>query len=671
MPQDPKKTIDVLRTAIRNYDYHYYVLDAPLVPDAEYDRAFRELQTLEQAHPLLITADSPTQRVGGQSDSAFAPVTHHVPMLSLNNVFSNEELGAFFKRMAEHLSLDADSLVMTCEPKLDGLAVSLFYEKGQLVQGATRGDGQVGENITANLKTIKQVPLNLHMDNPPEQLEVRGEVFMPKANFLKLNEMALQRDEKIFANPRNAAAGSLRQLNPEITAKRALHIYFYGIGYCEGAILPQSHFEQLQWLAKAGFRVSPLNQQVRGMQACLAYYHQIETAREQLPYEIDGVVYKLDDIDLQHQLGFVARAPRFACAHKYPAHEEMTQLVAVDFQVGRTGVLTPVARLVPVAVSGVIVSNATLHNMDEITRKDIRIGDTVIIRRAGDVIPEVVSVVLEKRPMEVKSVLMPSHCPVCNAEVVRQAGEAVYRCSGGLFCKAQLKRAVWHFASRRAMGIDGLGEGLIEQLVDHKMIQTVADLYTLRHDKLADLPRMGDKSAQNLLDAIESSKSTTLKKLIYALGIREIGEVGSGVLADAFGSIDALENASLEQLMCLHDIGPVGAYHVVHFFAEAHNREVIAQLLQHGVHWSASVKKELESHQVFSGKVVVLTGTLSVLTRDEAKLRLENLGAKVTNSVSSKTDYVIAGEQAGSKYDKALQLGVKILDEKTFLNLLG
>lgn len=670
MTFDPKQEIEALRIAIRNYDYHYYVLDTPLVPDSVYDRTFKSLQALEEKYPSLITEDSPTRRVGGQADDAFSPVIHYAPMLSLNNVFTEEELAAFFKRMSDHLSCPVENLALTCEPKLDGLAVSLLYENGQFVQGATRGDGQIGENITANLKTIKQVPLQIDRNNPPALLEVRGEVFMPKAGFFKMNEIARKQDEKVFANPRNAAAGSLRQLNPAITARRPLQIYFYGIGRSEGTPVFNSHFEQLQWLSKSGFRTSSLNQRVYGIQGCLDYYHRIHQQRDELPYEIDGVVYKLDDLNLQAQMGFVARAPRFACAHKYPALEEMTQVMAVDFQVGRTGALTPVARLQPVAVSGVIVSNATLHNMDEIKRKDIHIGDTVIIRRAGDVIPEVVSVVLEKRPSNTECVVMPSHCPVCGAEVVRQAEEAVFRCSGGLFCRAQLKRAVWHFASRRAMCIDGLGEGLIELLVDNQIIQNVADLYTLRFDTIVHLPRMGHKSAQNLLDAIERSKETTFKKFIYALGIREIGEVGAGILAKAFRSLSALANANLEALTSLHDIGPVGAYHVVHFFAQPHNRDVIEQLLHQGIHWPQVEEKPDTPHHPFYGKVMVLTGTLSTLTRDEAKQRLENLGAKVTNSVSSKTDYVVAGEQAGSKYDKAKALGIKILDEGAFKALL-
>ncbi|OGV41884.1 MAG: DNA ligase (NAD(+)) LigA, partial [Legionellales bacterium RIFCSPHIGHO2_12_FULL_42_9] len=563
---DIQKKMKALREKIRIYDYHYYVLDSPLVPDAEYDRCFKSLQQLEQSSPQFITPDSPTQRVGGEPLDAFFPLSHRQAMLSLGNVFSLDELHAFMKRVAGGINYPITDLIFTCEPKLDGLAVNLIYEEGVLTGAATRGDGAVGENITANIKTIATVPLRLLSLVPPAFLEVRGEVYMPKAGFQAMNERARATDEKIFANPRNAAAGSLRQLNPAITAKRPLAMYCYGIGAYEGdAVLPDSHFEQLTWLRSMGFRISPENKRVQGMQACLTYYHDIEQRRDSLPYEIDGVVYKLDSIVLQKQLGFVARAPRFACAHKYPAREEMTEILAVDFQVGRTGALTPVARLKPVLVSGVMVSNATLHNMDEITRKDIHIGDTVVIRRAGDVIPEVVAVVLEKRPSGVAAIQLPSYCPVCGAEVVRAEHEVVARCIGGLFCNAQLKRIIWHFASRRAMTIDGLGDALVEQLVGHGLVNDVSDLYHLTLDELTTLPHMGIKSAQNLLDAIAQSKATTFKRFIYALGIREIGEVSAGILAVEFLTIEALKTATFDQLILLHDIGPVGAYHVIHF----------------------------------------------------------------------------------------------------------
>lgn len=669
--EDLKQQIDELREQIRNYDYHYYVLDAPLVPDPAYDRCFKQLMALEQAHPEFITPDSPTQRVSGSPSKAFTPAPHYQPMLSLGNVFSEEELLAFFKRITDKLHVSAAELWFTCETKLDGLAVNLIYEQGEFVTGSTRGDGMVGENITANLKTLSQVPLRLRLANPPALLEVRGEVFMPKAGFLKLNEMAQRQGEKTFANPRNAAAGSLRQLNPAITAKRPLDIYCYGVGFHEGATLPNSHFEQLQWLSEMGFRISPENQLVKGMSACLEYYYNMLKRRDSLPYEIDGVVYKIDNIAQQQRLGFVARAPRFACAHKYPAHEEMTEILAVDFQVGRTGVLTPVARLKPVQISGVTVSNATLHNMDEIRRKDIHIGDTLIIRRAGDVIPEVVAVVLEKRPTHITEIMMPKHCPVCGSEVMQEAHESMARCSGGLFCSAQLKRAIWHFASRKAMDISGLGGALIEQLIDQHLIKDVADLYQLKKSVVATLPHMGEKSAQNLLDALEKSKKTTFKRFIYALGIREIGEVAAGILAKEFHDLSTLLAADKTHLMRLHDIGPVGASHVVHFFSQPHNRAVIDKLLQAGIHWPLVEKSRQNEQHPFHQKTVVLTGSLTTLSREEAKTRLDVLGAKVTGSVSAKTDYVVAGESPGSKYDKAVKLGIRILDEEAFLALLG
>lgn len=662
--------IETLRQQIRMYDYHYYVLDDLLVPDAEYDRLFRELQALEAEFPAFVSPDSPTQRVGGQASDAFEPVIHRKPMLSLNNVFSTEELQAFMKRLTERMEGEGQSLLFTCEPKLDGLAVNLTYEAGLLVSAATRGDGATGENISANIKTIASVPLKLLTDKPPAFIEVRGEVYMPKAGFERHNEQARLSGDKPFANPRNAAAGSLRQLNPKITASRPLAMYCYGIGAYEGDKLPDSHFEQLQQLQQWGFRVSAENKLALGLEGCLEYYQNMMNRRASLPYEIDGVVYKIDSLRLQDILGYVARAPRFAVAHKFPASEEMTEILAVDFQVGRTGAITPVARLKPVSVAGVTVSNATLHNMDEIERKGILIGDTVIIRRAGDVIPEVVSVVLEKRPEHAASVVMPIACPVCGAEVIRTEGEAIARCSGGLFCPAQLKRMIWHFASRKAMAIDGLGDVLIDQLVDNQLITDVADLYHQDVQSLAALPRMGIKSAENLVEAIEQSKKTTFKRFLYALGIREIGEVSAGVLAEEFQTIDALKAASLEQLMALKDIGPIGAYHVVHFFSQAHNAAVIDKLIQCGVSWPVEVRKiRDETHPLF-GKTVVLTGTLASMSRDDAKSRLDQVGAKVTGSVSAKTDYLIAGSEAGSKLDKAQQLGVSVLGEEDFLALL-
>ncbi|CDZ78895.1 DNA ligase [Legionella massiliensis] len=664
------KKINALRERIRLYDQHYYVLDEPLVPDIEYDRCFRELQALEEKHPELISPDSPTQRVGAGLASALEPIEHKMPMLSLGNVFSDEELQAFIKRVADKLDVDKECLDFVCEPKLDGLAVNLCYEKGLLSHAATRGDGAVGENITNNIKTIAAVPLRLLVDNPPDFIEIRGEVYMPKAGFEAYNDKARAKGEKTFANPRNAAAGSLRQLNPSITAARPLAIYCYGIGACEGMQLPDSHAKQLELLRQFGFRVSTEIKEAQGFNGCLAYYHDILSRRSALPYEIDGVVYKVNSIAQQQLLGFVARAPRFACAHKFPASEEMTVLQAVDFQVGRTGALTPVARLKPVSVAGVTVSNATLHNMDEISRKDIRIGDTVIIRRAGDVIPEVVSVVLEQRPAATEMIHMPEHCPVCGADVIREEGEAVARCTGGLFCSAQLKRMMWHFASRRAMDIDGLGGVIVELLVDLSLVRDVSDLYRLDLETLAALPRFGRKSAENLLAALEKSKKTTFARFLYALGIREVGEVSARVLAAEFSDIAALRATSAEQLMTLKDIGPVVAYHIVHFFAQAHNLEVINKLLDLGIHWPKEAAKALDESHPFHNKTIVLTGTLASMGRDDAKARLLAVGAKVTGSVSAKTDYVIAGTEAGSKLDKATDLGVKVLNEDEFLALL-
>ncbi|MFT4059970.1 MAG: NAD-dependent DNA ligase LigA [Legionella sp.] len=663
--------INELKKKIRQYDYHYYALDEPLVPDAEYDRCFRSLQDLEIKYPELLTPDSPTQRVGGTPINAFMPVTHKQPMLSLSNVFTEEELHAFIKRVTEKLDEPNQQLVFACELKLDGLAVNLTYENGVLVSAATRGDGTTGENITANIKTITSVPLILRTEKPPRLIEVRGEVYMPKAGFIEYNKKAQMQSEKIFANPRNAAAGSLRQLNPAVTASRPLAIYYYGIGACEGYQLPDSHLAQLQLLRDFGFRVSTETKKEVGMKGCLAYYHDILLRRDELPFEIDGVVYKINSIPLQQQLGFISRAPRFACAHKFPASEEMTVLLAVDFQVGRTGALTPVARLEPVTVAGVRVSKATLHNMDEIARKDIRIGDTVIIRRAGDVIPEVVSVVLEKRPANTQMIHMPRHCPVCGSDVVREEGEAVARCVGGLFCKAQLKRMMWHFASRKAMHIDGLGSVLIEQLVDEGFVHHLPDLYEVEAATLASLPRMGEKSAHNLLHALEASKKTTFQRFLYALGIREIGESSARVLAEYYGDISSILKASEEELIGLNDIGPVGASYVVHFFAQEHNLQVINRLLALGIHWPKLEKKLVNKDNSFFGKTVVLTGTLSSMGREEAKAKLLALGAKVSGSVSAKTNYVIAGVEAGSKLDKANELGVMVLDEQQFLELLS
>jgi DNA ligase (NAD+) len=666
-----KAQIDTLKTLIQKYDHHYYVLDEPLVPDIEYDRNYKALQKLETEYPQFVTPDSPTQRVSGTASDAFMPVAHKQPMLSLSNVFTNDELQAFIKRATDKLDEPNQQLTFICEPKLDGLAVNITYEHGFLVHAATRGDGATGENITANIKTITSVPLKLTTTNPPRLIEVRGEVYIPKAGFEAYNNKAREMGEKTFANPRNAAAGSLRQLNPAITASRPLAIYCYGIGACEDYKLPATHGEQLQLLKDFGFRVSSETKKEIGIEGCLDYYQKMLVKRDKLPFEIDGVVYKIDSIPLQQQLGFVSRAPRFACAHKFPASEEMTRLLSVDFQVGRTGALTPVARLDPVSVGGVTVSNATLHNLDEIIRKDIRIGDTVIIRRAGDVIPEVVSVVLDKRPAITETIQLPAHCPVCGSDVVREEGEAIARCIGGLFCKAQLKRMMWHFASRKAMYIEGMGSVLIEQLVDEGLVRHLADLYEIDLPTLANLPRMGEKSALNLLQALEQSKSTTFNRFLYALGIREIGESSARVLAEHFGTIDAIKSASIEDLMTLNDIGPVGASYVVHFFAQPHNLEVIDRLLTLGIHWPVSEKKSINQENPFFGKTVVLTGTLTTMGREEAKAKLLALGSKVSGSVSAKTDYVIAGSEAGSKLARANELGVNVLDEEQLVEMLA
>jgi DNA ligase (NAD+) len=663
--------INQLRELIRRYDHQYYVLDDPQVPDAEYDRCFKELQQLEEEHPELITPDSPTQRVGIAPASALEPIAHRQPMLSLANVFTIEELQAFIKRIADKVGVAHDSLTFVCEPKLDGLAVNLTYKKGILYSAATRGDGSVGENIINNIKTIAAVPLKLMSAQVPEWIEVRGEVYMPKAGFEAFNEKARLRGEKTFANPRNAAAGSLRQLNPAVTANRPLAIYCYGIGECEGYELPDTHSKYLELLRKMGFRVSSLSKIAHGINDCLAYYEDIRNRRDSLPFEIDGVVYKIDSIPLQHTLGYVARAPRFACAHKFPASEEITQLLAVDFTVGRTGAVTPLARLNPVNVSGVIVRNATLHNMDEIARKDIRIGDIVIVRRAGDVIPEVVSVITSQRPANTQAIYLPKHCPVCGAEVFQISGEAVARCTGGLFCKAQLKGAILHYASRRAMVIDGLGDAIVEQLIDKNLLNDVSDLYTLNQETLLKLERMGAKSADNLLAAIENSKKTRFNRFLYALGIREIGETGAHNLADHFTDITPLKNASLDELMGIKDIGPVAASNVVHFFAQPHNQQVIDKLLAYGVNWPIAVVRKLDQDHPFFNKTIVLTGSLNTLSREEAKAKLIEVGARVAGSVSSKTDYVIAGNDPGSKLDKAIELGVVIMSEEEFLEKLG
>lgn len=668
-PDSIVRRIEALRREIREHNYRYYVLDDPSVPDAEYDRLMRELETLEAAHPELVTPDSPTQRVGAEPADRFGEVRHVIPMLSLANAFSEDDLNAFYKRIRDRLGTD-DDIEFAAEPKLDGLAVSLLYEDGKLVRGATRGDGVTGEDITQNIRTIKTIPLALHGEDWPQVLEVRGEVYMPRKGFEALNARARERGEKTFVNPRNAAAGSLRQLDPRITAERPLAMFCYGVGKVEGAALPDRQSAILERLQDWGLRVCPERDVVTGPAGCLDYYRRIGAQRDRLPYEIDGVVYKVNRIDLQEDLGFVSRAPRWAIAHKFPAQEEITLLRDVEFQVGRTGALTPVARLEPVFVGGVTVSNATLHNMDEIERKDVHIGDTVIVRRAGDVIPEVVGVVAERRPKDARPVRLPAVCPVCGSEVVRAEGEAVARCSGGLYCAAQRKEAIKHYASRRAMDIEGLGDKLVDQLVEAGLVDHVDDLYRLTPAQVASLERMGEKSAQNLIEAIDRSRQTTLERFIFALGIREVGEATARALALHFGDLAPLMQADEEALQQVPDVGPIVARHVVSFFHQPHNREVIDRLLAAGIEWEA-IEVTPAGEQPLAGRTYVLTGTLESMTRDEAKARLMALGAKVSGSVSKKTTAVIAGAEAGSKLAKAESLGVEILSEEDLKALLG
>jgi len=740
-----QQQIQALRDQINHHNYRYYVLDEPEVPDAEYDRLLRELEALEGEYPELITPDSPTQRVGAEPLKAFGEVRHAVPMLSLGNCFSDEELHAFIRRINDRLGSD-EATEFCVEPKLDGLAVSLRYEDGLLVQGATRGDGASGEDITQNIRTIPSIPLRLIGDDIPPVLEVRGEVYMPKEGFEAMNRRQAEQGEKTFVNPRNAAAGSLRQLDPHVTAERPLEMYCYGWGEIVGWSLPARHSEVLEQIKSWGLRVCPEIRVVQGAEGCLDYYRHIGDRREALPYEIDGVVYKVNDLDLQDELGFVARAPRWAIAHKFPAQEEMTRLLDVEFQVGRTGALTPVARLEPVFVGGVTVSNATLHNMDEIERKDIHVGDSVIVRRAGDVIPEVVSVVASRRPQNARRIEMPPVCPVCGSEVIRPEGEAVARCTGGLYCAAQRKQAIKHFASRKAMDIEGLGDKLVDQLVDAELVNHVDDLYKLKVDQIAGLERMGEKSAQNLVDALKNSKEPTLARFLYSLGIMGIGETMAANLAQALGSLEAIKkltladlieikssqaekirtiacnakketNRSLKDLLTeakgfgwftdvharliveklqlepekdllkrlcdtpvdqianeprvsIEGVGDVLAEQIVAFFHQPHNLDVIKKLQDDAkVHWSEDEVAEA-GDQPLSGMTFVLTGTLSQFTRDDAKKRLQALGAKVSGSVSKKTSAVVAGEKAGSKLSKAESLGVPVLNEDQLDKLL-
>ena len=672
--QDVITQISSLRDLIRHHEYCYYVLDAPEIPDVEYDKLIKQLQNLELAHPELITPDSPTQRVGGAPLSQFSSIRHQLPMLSLDNVFDESSFIAFNKRIKDRLELDEDQGVeYCCELKLDGLAVSLLYENGQLIQAATRGDGTTGEDITANVRTIKTIPLVLQGENIPSRLEVRGEVFMTHKGFAKLNAEAEKRNEKIFANPRNAAAGSLRQLDPKITAKRPLTFFCYGVGINEGADLPNTHYARLMQFKAWGLPVSDKVQIRHGAQEALDYFKQIGDQRMSLDFDIDGVVIKVNSITEQEQLGFVARAPRWATAFKFPAQEEVTKLNKVDFQVGRTGAITPVARLEPVSVAGVIVSNATLHNSDEIIRLGIREGDYVTVRRAGDVIPQIVAVIKDRRPADTKEVIFPTHCPICGSIIVRDEGQAISRCAGGLICQAQRKEALKHFVSRRAMNVEGLGDKIIEQLVDKDYVKTPADLYKLTLPMLCSLDKVGEKLANNLLGALDISKNTSLNRFIFALGIPNVGEVTAENLVNQLGNLTAIENASSEQLQSVNDIGAVIAESIIDFFQEPHNRTVIDQLISEeiGIHWPDVEAQLLTTDSPFSDKTVVLTGTLSILTRDEAKAKLKQLGAKVTGSVSKKTDLVIAGEAAGSKLTKAQELGIKVIDEQELINLLN
>ena len=661
-----QQQIDTLRQDLRRYEYEYHVLDNPTIPDAEYDRLFHRLKALEAAHPELITADSPTQRVGAKPLSGFAQIRHEIPMLSLDNAFSDEEFYVFVKRIEDRLIRLPEPLTFCCEPKLDGLAVSILYVNGVLTQAATRGDGTTGEDITANIRTIRNIPLQLLMDNPPARLEVRGEVFMPHAGFERLNQQALEKGEKTFANPRNAAAGSLRQLDPKITSKRPLVLNAYGIGIAEGVDLPNTHYDRLQWLKSIGIPVNPEIRLCNGTDEVLDFYRDIQNKRSSLGYDIDGTVLKINDIALQEKLGFISKAPRWAIAYKFPAQEELTRLNDVEFQVGRTGAITPVAKLEPVFVAGVTVSNATLHNGDEIERLDIAIGDTVVIRRAGDVIPQILGVLHDRRPADARPIVFPKTSPVCDSAIVRIEGEAVARCTGGLFCAAQRKEALKHFVSRKAMDIDGVGGKLIEQLVDRELVHTPADLFKLDLTTLTRLERMGTKSAENALASLEKAKNTTLARFIFALGIREVGEATALNLANHFKTLEALQNADLDALQQVPDVGEVVANRILAFWHEPHNVSVVNDLIAQGVHWETVETKEVTENR-FKGKTVVLTGTLTQMGRNEAKTLLQDMGAKVSGSVSAKTDFVIAGDAAGSKLTKAQELGVAVLTEEEFL----
>lgn len=655
-----------LRETLNHHNYRYYVQDDPEISDAKYDCLLRELQELETEFPDLLTLDSPTQRVGAPPLSAFKQVTHIIPMLSLGNAFTDQEVAAFDRRLHDRLKTD-EVIEYFGEPKLDGLAVSLLYKAGVLVQAATRGDGTTGEDITENIRTIGSIPLVLNQGDWPDVLEVRGEVYMPIVGFKELNESLKNKGKKLFSNPRNAAAGSLRQLDSHITAQRPLAMYCYAVAYTEGGEMPKTQADTLSQLAEWGLRVCPEARLVKGVPGCQQYYQEMAEKRPDLPYEIDGVVFKVNDFALQEELGYVSRAPRWAIARKFPAEEETTLLKDVEFQVGRTGAITPVARLEPVFVGGVTVSNATLHNMDEIRRIDVHIGDTVIVKRAGDVIPKIVAVA--KKGARRISIELPDHCPVCGSLVKTEEGEAIARCSGGLYCSAQLKERIKHFASRKAMDIDGLGDKLVDQLFDKKLIEHIDDIYYLTIEAVAALDRMAEKSATNLINAIETSKKTTLPRFIYALGIREVGEATAKNLAEYFLTLEAIQQATQEDLEAVDDIGPVVAAHIVTFFAEPHNQEILKRLLDAGINWP-ELEKNTDMPKPLQGKTYVLTGSLQTMTRNEAKEKLQQLGAKVSTSVSSKTTAVIAGEKAGSKLTKAKALDLSILSEEDLQQLL-
>lgn len=657
-----------LRAEIQHHNYRYYTLDDPQIPDAEYDRLLRRLQELETEYPQLITPESPTQRVGATPLTEFATVEHELPMLSLDNAFNDNEILAFNRRIQERLKTTAE-IEYACEVKLDGIAVSLLYRDGLLVRGATRGDGTRGEDITQNVRTVHSVPLRLMGDDFPAVLEVRGEIYMPKAGFEALNDNARRNGEKLFVNPRNAAAGSLRQLDPRITAKRPLEMCVYSVGRVEGN-LPEKHTDILYALRRWGFLINREMAVAANINECIEFYRKMQQRRTDLAYDIDGIVFKVNERQLQEQLGFISRAPRWAVAYKFPAQEELTIVQDVEFQVGRTGAVTPVARLQPVFVGGVTVSNATLHNRDEIQRLGLKIGDTVIVRRAGDVIPQIVAVVEAKRPDSAREIIFPSQCPVCGSPVEVVPGEAVARCDGGLICPAQRKEAIKHFASRKALDVDGLGDKLVEQLVDLGYVKAVADIYQLTREQLSSLERMGEKSADNLLRALEKSKQTTLPKFIYALGIREVGEATARNLTQYFGNLDALAKASVEELQQVPDVGPVVAHFIAEFFQQENNINAVAALRAAGVIWPEHDQPANQADLPLHGLTYVLTGTLEALSRDEAKHHLLTLGAKVAGSVSAKTDYVVAGPGAGSKLQKAEALGLKIMNEEDLLKLL-